>query len=95
MVQEVTSNFPEFRPYEFRENDTDPHMPRVYPVDAAGRPMPVLKYYVDDGCLIAPTDRRSDAAYSRLVWYRGVAATATATADSGSDSQRAASSDRS
>merc|ERR1712091_312941 len=27
MVQEVTSNFPEFRPHEFRENDTDPHMP--------------------------------------------------------------------
>ena len=50
------------------ENDDDPHMPRVYVATATGEPIPVVKWFVDDGCLIGPTKEAVEAAYERLRW---------------------------
>lgn len=69
MVQEALARFPEFHPVRYVINDTDPHMPRVYGVNAAGRPVASLAYYVDDGIITAPTREAGKAAYRRLAWF--------------------------
>ena len=54
---------------EVVENDSNPLMPRVYLANATdGAPVPVAKWFVDDGLLAAPTERACEAAYERLRW---------------------------
>ena len=59
---------PEFLPVNVVTNDSDPCMPRVYGTDKTGAPVATMDWFVDDGCIIAPTANRCLAAYKRLVW---------------------------
>ena len=69
MVREALGRFEEFKPVRFVTNDSDPHMPRVYGVNARGEPVASLKYYVDDGIVTGPTKEVCLAAYRRLAWF--------------------------
>ena len=69
MVQRAMEELEEFKIHEYKVNDTDPHMPRVYGVDAKGRPVASLKYYVDDGVITGPTEGSVRRAYARLLWF--------------------------
>ena len=60
--------YPEFKSVRVVVNDTDPNMPRVYGVGADGLPVATSSWFVDDGCIIAPTKEKCVAAYRRLVW---------------------------
>lgn len=61
-------NYEEFKVEEVIVNDTDPNMPRVYGVGKDGVPVATMSWFVDDGCIIAPTKERCAAAYRRLTW---------------------------
>jgi hypothetical protein len=60
--------YKEFRVARVVVNDSDPNMPRVYGVGSDGAPVATSSWFVDDGCIIAPTKERCLAAYARLVW---------------------------
>ena len=60
--------YPEFKVERVVVNDTDPNMPRVYGVGRDGLPVATSDWFVDDGCIVAPTRERVVAAYKRLVW---------------------------
>ena len=60
--------YEEFKSVRVVINDTDPNMPRVYGVGADGLPVATSSWFVDDGCIIAPTREKCLAAYRRLVW---------------------------
>jgi site-specific DNA-cytosine methylase len=62
------AQYPEFKAVRVVVNDTDPHMPRVYGVGADGLPCATSDWFVDDGCIVAPTREKCLAAYNRLVW---------------------------
>ena len=60
--------YEEFKVVDVVVNDSDPNMPRVYGVGGDGAPVATSSWFVDDGCIIAPTRERCVAAYERLVW---------------------------
>ena len=68
MVQAALEELEEFKVVEYKVNDTDPHMPRVYGVNAAGRPVASLKYYCDDGVITGPTLGSVRRAFASLLW---------------------------
>ena len=70
MVQEMLANYPEFKAVRTVVNDEDPHMPRTYGVNAQGRPVCSLKFYVDDGAIAGPTREATLQGYKRLVWFQ-------------------------
>ena len=58
-----------FRPVRMVVNDHDPSMPRVYGVGSDGLPVATSDWFVDDdGCIVAPTKEKAQAAYDLLVW---------------------------
>lgn len=64
----VASAYPEFKAERMVVNDTNPNMPRLYAVNAEGRPVPTSDWFVDDGLIVGPTRESCLAAYERLVW---------------------------
>ena len=68
MVRRMLETCEEFRVAKYVTNDTDPYLPRVYGVNAAGQPVASLKYYVDDGIIIGPTEQVVRRAYKQLAW---------------------------
>ena len=59
---------PEFKVERVVVNDSDPNMPRVYGIGVDGLPVATSDWFVDDGCIVAPTREKCQAAYDRLVW---------------------------
>lgn len=62
------NTYPEFKPTRMVVNDHDVHMPRVYGVNAEGEPVATSSWFVDDGCIVAPSKSSCVKAYKRLVW---------------------------
>jgi hypothetical protein len=60
--------YDEFKVARVVVNDSDPSMPRVYGVGKDGAPVATMSWFVDDGCIVAPTKERCAAAYDRLLW---------------------------
>ena len=60
--------YEEFKVIEVVVNDVDANMPRVYGVGKDKVPVATMDWFVDDGCIIAPSRERCIAAYDRLVW---------------------------
>ena len=67
MIKMALKQLDEFKITEYRVNDSDPHMPRVYGVNSAGRPVPSLKYYCDDGVITGPTKDSVRRAFASLM----------------------------